>query len=111
MSLRASSIRGRLCPRNGYTRQARDWTRAQVRVFRNSGLHHRCVSAHIPGVEPHRDPEQERHEQLVALLRNMTREEAFALAVEAGICDSNGELTAPYRDDSASVHPSEAAGE
>lgn len=31
----------------------------------------------------------------------MTREEAFALAVEAGICDENGELTAPYRDDSA----------
>lgn len=98
---RSRSYYSRLCPRNGYTRQARDWTRARLRVFRNSNLHHRCLSAHILRVEPQREPEQERHEQLVELLRNMTREEAFALAIEAGIWDEHGELTAPYRDDSA----------
>jgi uncharacterized membrane protein affecting hemolysin expression len=63
-------------------------------------------------VEFQYDPEQERHEQLVAQLRNMTREEAFELAVEAGIYDSSGELTAPYRDDSSrNVHLSGAPRE
>ncbi|MBK9949889.1 MAG: hypothetical protein IPP12_22405 [Nitrospira sp.] len=39
------------------------------------------------------------HERLVARLRGMTQQEALALAVEAGICDENGQLTDRYRED------------
>lgn len=34
-------------------------------------------------------------------LRTMTSKEVFQVAVAAGIYNSNGELTAPYRDDTS----------
>jgi hypothetical protein len=50
-------------------------------------------------VEATRNSEQELHERVLARLRGMTRDEAFALAVEAGIYTPDGELTPPYRED------------
>lgn len=48
---------------------------------------------------PGLDEETRRRRRVLARMRQMSVEEIFALAVDAGIYTEEGELTPPYRDD------------
>jgi len=65
-----------------------------------SGLHFGCGSPHNTCVSGYWTREDEAgHQRVLRRLREMTVDEAFAVAVRAGIYTPEGELTAPYRSD------------